>query len=288
MNILPNITFFGTPDIAVYVLEELAQKGIVPSLVVTNPDAPQGRKMILTETPVARFARDRGIPVLKPTTLKDEAVVTTLKKSGTELFIVAAYGKIIPKTILDIPAHGTLNMHPSLLPHLRGASPIRSALLTNTYPTGVSIMVLTEGLDEGPILAQEEVHIPEAEWPMRGRALDELLARRGGTLLAETLPHWIAGTIIPREQDAHGATYCTKITKDKAQIDLSENPEENLRKIRAFDGWPGAYYFHEKTDGTRIRVKIIDAQIQNGTLLLTRVVPEGKKEMTYEDFVRGI
>jgi methionyl-tRNA formyltransferase len=283
----PKIVFFGTPDIAVYVLEELEHAGILPALIVTNPDAPQGRKMLMTETPAARFARERTIPVLKPSTLKDPDITKALQDSGAELFIVAAYGKIIPQSILDIPQHGTLNMHPSLLPKLRGASPIRSAILENEYPTGVSIMVLTQGLDEGPIVAQETADIPPAEWPVRGRELDERLARMGGTLLADVLPDWLAGTLAPETQDDAHATYCTKITKDMACIDLNDAPQTNLRKIRAFDGWPGAYYFHEK-DGMYIRVKIVDAKIREGALVLTRVTPEGKKEMPYEDFLRGL
>ena len=282
----PNIVFFGTPDIAVFVLEELEKIGIVPSLIVTNPDAPQGRKMIMTETPVAQFAHAHGIPVLKPASLRDAEITKTLEHSGAELFIVAAYGKIIPNAILNIPTHGTLNMHPSLLPKLRGASPIRSAILTNEYPTGVSIMMLTEGLDEGPILAQEVIDIPDSEWPIRGRVLDEKLARAGGTLLGETIPQWIEGLISPQEQSAEGATYCTKITKEMGLINLAEDPVFNLRKIRAFDGWPGTYYFHE-SDNKRIRVKICDAEIENGKLVITRVIPEGKKEMSYTDFLRG-
>jgi methionyl-tRNA formyltransferase len=283
----PKIVFFGTPDIAVYVLEELENTGILPSLIVTNPDAPQGRKMLLTETPVARFAQARNIPVLKPSTLKDPDITTALQDSAAELFIVAAYGKIIPQAILHIPKHGTLNMHPSLLPKLRGASPIRSAILENEYPTGVSVMVLTQGLDEGPIVVQKTAEISSAEWPMRGRELDERLARMGGILLADVLPDWLAGTLAPETQDDAHATYCTKITKDMACIDLEDDPQTNLRKICAFDGWPGAYYFHEK-DGMRIRVKIVDAKIREGALVLTRVIPEGKKEMPYEDFLRGL
>ncbi len=282
----PNFVFFGTPDIAVFVLEELEKAGLVPSLVVTNPDAPQGRKMVMTETPVAQFASERMIPVLKPTSLRDAETIKILQDSHAELFVVAAYGKIIPNAVLDIPRHKTLNMHPSLLPKLRGASPIRSALLNNEYPTGVSIMVLTEGLDAGPIIAQEVVDIPASQWPMRGRTLDERLARAGGALLSRVIPQWMEGAIPAQEQDATQATYCTKITKEMGLVDLNDDPASNLRKIRAFDGWPGTYFFHEK-NGARIRVKIIDVEMQNDTLVITRVIPEGKKEMPYLDFLRG-
>jgi methionyl-tRNA formyltransferase len=283
---MPKIVFFGTPDIAVHVLEELERAGIVPALVVTNPDTAQGRKLVLTETPVARFAREHSIPILKPTTLKDATVAAALQNSGAELYIVAAYGKIIPSSILSIPKYGTLNVHPSLLPRLRGASPIRSAILENEYPTGVTIMVLTEGLDEGPIVAQEVADIPKETWPLHGRILDEKLARMGGRLLACVLPAWITGTLTPAEQDHAHATYCKKITKDMAEIDLAADPAENLRKIRAFDGWPGAYFFHHK-NGQRIRIKIADAEMRDAVLVLTRIIPEGRKEMAYEDWMRS-
>lgn len=284
-NSLPKIAFFGTPNIAVWVLEELEKKGIVPSLVITNPDTPQGRKLILTETPVALWATGRNIPVHKPVTLRDDTVITLLRESGCELFIVAAYGKIIPESILDIPTYKTLNVHPSLLPKLRGASPIRSAILHNVFPTGVSIMILTKGVDEGPILAQEGEEIALTEWPIQGSILDERLARHGGVLLAQTIPQWVAGEIVPQEQDHTEATFSEKITKEMGLIDLSDNPETNLRKIRAFDGWPGTYFFHTDADGSNVRIKIIDAEINDSKLNILRIIPEGKKEMDYKDFM---
>lgn len=282
----PTIAFFGTPQIAVWVLEELEKNGILPSLVVTNPDAPSGRKMLLTPSPVSEWARAHGINTLKPATLNDIGVQEALQNSGSDIYIVAAYGKIIPQSILDIPVHKTLNVHPSLLPAFRGASPIRSAILEDANPTGVTIMILTSGIDEGPILAQEAVLIPKEEWPLKGLLLDELLARRGGALLAKTIPDWVAGRITPSEQPHEEATYSKKITKEMGLISLSDDPYTNLRKIRAFDGWPGTYFFHEK-NGVSIRIKIVDAHIENDTLYIDRIIPEGKKEMSYEDFLKS-
>lgn len=283
---IPRIAFFGTPDIGVYVLDELEHAGIVPTIVITNPDAPRGRKLVLTETPVAAWARERGIPCLKPESPDADDVLASLRKSGVELFIIAAYGKRIPSAILALPRYGALNVHPSLLPALRGASPIRSAILENVNPTGVSIMVPVERMDAGPVVAREEVRIPESEWPTRGRTLDELLARRGGALLARILPDWISGTLTAEAQDESRATYAKKITKEMGEIDVAADPSENLRKIRAFDGWPGAYFFTEK-GGRRIRVKIVDARLTDGSLVITRVIPEGKQEMDYETFLRS-
>jgi len=279
--------FFGSPQIAVWVLEELEKSGLLPSLVVTNPDAPQGRKMILTETPVAQWASSRKIRTMKPTTLRDNSIEEELKQSSCDLFVVAAYGKIIPENILNIPKYKTINMHPSLLPKLRGASPIRSAILEDMNPTGISIMILTAGMDEGPILAQEEILIPKEAWPIRGNELDELLAKRGGELLAKTILDWILGNIPPKEQAHVEATYSTKIIKEMGLIDLAGDPYQNLLKIRAFDGWPGTYFFTEKA-GKQVRIKIIDAHLaDDGTLQITRIIPEGKKEMSFEDFMRS-
>jgi methionyl-tRNA formyltransferase len=278
--------FFGTPDIAVFVLEELANAGYRPSLIVTNPDAPKGRKHMLTPPPTKVWAAVHAIPVLQPESLKDGAAQTILRDGDFDLFIVAAYGKLIPKDILDIPKHGTLNVHPSLLPALRGASPIRSAILQDIRETGVTIMLMDELLDHGPILAQENVVIEKGAWPLRGHALDELLARKGGVLLVETIPQWLAGEITLVEQDHARATFCTKISKEMGELDLSSDPYQNLLKIRAFDGWPGTYFFAEK-NGKRVRVKIVDAELApDGSLRILRVIPEGRKEMMYDDFSR--
>lgn len=279
----PKIAFFGTPHLSVWVLDELEAKGILPSLVITNPDTPQGRKMRLTPTPVAVWADTRNIPVLKLPSLKTPEVENELKASGCELFIVAAYGKLIPQNILDIPKYKTLNTHPSLLPLLRGASPVRSAILQDMNPTGVTIMELTAGMDEGPILVQEEIEIPKESWPIRGDELDEILFKKGGKILAEVLPSWINGEIAVQEQDHSLATYCTKITKEMGELDLTADPYQNLLKIRAFDGWPGTFFFTEK-NGEKIRVKIADATIENSALVITKIIPEGKKETTFTEY----
>ena len=276
--------FFGTPQLSVWVLDELEKAGILPTLIVTNLDAPQGRKMLMTPTPVAVWAEARNIPILKLPSLKTPEVEAELKASGCELFIVAAYGKLIPQNILDIPKYKTLNTHPSLLPLLRGASPVRSAILQDMNPTGVTIMELTLGMDEGPTLTQEEVTIPKEAWPIRGNELDEILFKKGGKMLAEILPAWTDGTCTPQEQDHTKATYCTKITKETGELDLTADPYQNLLKIRAFDGWPGTYFFIEK-NGEKIRIKVIDATIENSALVITKIIPEGKKEMDYKDFV---
>ncbi len=279
--------FFGTPSIAVIVLDELKQAGYVPSLVVTNPDALVGRKQILTPPPAKVWATENNVPVIQPTSLRDAATLPELTNTSWDLIIVAAYGKLIPAWLLDLPQHGVLNVHPSLLPALRGASPIRSAILQNIRETGVTIMKLDAELDHGPIIAQLPANIPAEHWPVAGSILDEGLAHQGGALLAKILPDWIAGTLPATEQNHTEATFCTKIDKSMSQlvIDPSNLPTgtialEYLCKIRAFDGWPETFFIH---DGKRIKIKNATLAADN-TLIITRIVPEGKNEMDWEQY----
>ncbi len=283
------IAFFGTPEFSVDILRELEKAHIVPSLVVTAPDAPRGRHLVLTPPEAKVWAQEHDIPVLQPTTLrltsKEDNDRDALYNSEWDLFIVASYGKILPQTLLDIPRHGTLNVHPSLLPLYRGASPIRSAILEdNKAAVGVTIMQLTEGLDEGPIIAQGRVETEE--WPPHALVLEKLLAHEGGELLAEAIPLWVAGGITPEAQDNAQATFSSKITKEMGEIDLAGDPYQNFLKIRALEGWPGTYFFVEKT-GKKMRVKITDASYADGTLHIEKVIPEGKNEMSYEQFQKS-
>lgn len=282
----PRIAFFGTPSIATAVLDALKAANLSPDLIVTNPDRPQGRSLSLTPPPAKVWALTHDIPVLQPIRPSEEHVLT-LKKHEWDLFVVVAYGALIPKALLEIPIHGTLNMHPSLLPKLRGPSPIRSAILNDIRETGVSIMLMDEELDHGPILAQEQVAISESSWPLPGGELDTLLAERGGALLAETIPKWLSGTVTPVTQDHDAATYTKKITKDMGELKIDPYALPNgtkaydlLLKIRAFDGWPGTFFFHSEK-----RIKIIRAELdEEGTLRIMRIVPEGKQEMDFDAY----
>ncbi len=275
--------YFGTPEFAAIILDELEAAGYLPTLIVTAPPKPKGRKLVLTPSEVEVWGKTHDIPVITPTTLKNEEITTLLQKEEAHLFVVAAYGKIIPKTILDIPTHGVINVHPSLLPKFRGSSPIESAILSDETRTGVTIMQLDEEMDHGPVIAQRERII--ANWPPRGSELTRDLAHFGGKLLAEIIPEWLNG-LKAFPQDHSRATFTKKITKEDGLIDLSADPLFNYKKIRAYDEWPGAYFFLER-NGKEIRVKITNAEYRNGALTILRVVPEGKKEMSYEDFLRG-
>lgn len=282
------IAFWGTSRISIIVLDEMARNEILPSLIITAPPRPKGRGLELSPSEVKIWADAHGIPTLEPSEIKSEEFLKTLG-TNWDLFVIVSYGKIIPRTILDIPKHGTLNVHPSLLPELRGASPIQSAILEDApiggpHEAGVTIMLIDEEVDHGPIVAQEKIMIPD--WPPKGSALEETLGNLGGKLLVKTIPLWILGSITPTEQDHRKATYTKKITKGSGHISLDDNPARMYRKIRAFDIWPRAYFLTERS-GRQIRVVVTEAHLSDEKLILDRVIPEGKKEMAYEDFLRG-
>jgi methionyl-tRNA formyltransferase len=274
--------FFGTPQFAVGVLDELEKKGFVPSLVVTAPDKPRGRKLIVTPPEVRVWAQKRNIPVLQPEKLDR---TFDFQLSAFDVFLVVAYGKIIPKSILEIPKHGTLNVHPSLLPRLRGASPIQSAILTEEK-TGVSIMLLDEEMDHGPIVAQKEYACSkDICWPPKASELEPALAKLGGKMLADTLPRYVEGEITPVPQDHSQATFTKKIQKEDGLLNLSDDGLKNFRKIQAFNVWPRAYFF-EEISGKKMRIIVTDAAIENEKLIIKKVLPEGQKETSYAEFLK--
>ncbi|HWO07020.1 MAG TPA: methionyl-tRNA formyltransferase [Candidatus Paceibacterota bacterium] len=275
--------FFGTDPLAEEVLNALERADMRPTLVVASPDKTARDRSVVFPTE-KKWAQERGIAVMQPHKISQECI-DDLAREEWDLFVVASYGKILRRALLDIPKRGTLNVHPSLLPRLRGPSPIRSAILRDEKETGVSVMLLDDEMDHGPLLAQRSVLI--VDWPPRGRDLDALLAREGGTLLAEVVPQWMSGMIKAQEQDHSKATYCSAFTKEDGKLDLIDgDPYQNLLKIRAFDGWPGTFAYFER-NGERIRVSIIDAHLKNGALVIDMVKPEGKREMPYADFMRS-
>lgn len=276
------LAFFGTFPLAEEVLDALEVAELTPQLVVAGKDRLDRKKNIIP-SPEKAWALARGIPVLQPEKI-DDAFLSELQKDTWDAFIVASYGKILPKALLDIPKSGTINLHPSLLPKLRGPSPIRSAILNDEKEVGVSIMILDDKMDHGPLIGQKIVPVPE--WPPRGTELDAILAREGAQLLAEVLPKYFAGEIMPKEQDHSQATYCTIFTRTDGEIDLKDDAYRNLLKIRAFDGWPGTFAFFDR-NGEKVRVVIIDAHVENGKLILDIVKPEGKPAMPYQDFLNS-
>ena len=283
--------FFGTSELSVKVLDILIKNGYTPGLIITPPDKPKGRKMILTPPPVKVFAQKHNLKIIQPEKLNLDIQCPS---EDFDLFIVASYGKIIPKSILDIPKLGTLNVHPSLLPKFRGPSPIQSFILSGQEKTGVAIMLMDEQVDHGSILAQQnlEAKLPSSlgslasKW-LNAKQLEEKLAELGGQMLVDVIPKWISGNIKPQEQDHDQATFTKKINKEDGLFDLGkDSPEIIYRKFLAFQPWPGIYYFTEK-NGKKIRVIITNMEMsESGQLKIKKVKPEGKNEMEYEKFMK--
>jgi len=281
--------FFGTGPLAESVLATLVRAGYVPTLVVTKPDTPQGRHMQITSPHIKTWAEMNHISTYQPETLKELPTDSPLHTETCDLFIVASYGKMIPDDILNLPKKGVLNVHPSLLPRYRGPSPIESALLDGVLTTGVSIMKLDSGMDSGPILVQSAFIInPSTTSGM----LEVECGQLGGDLLVQVLPHYLDGTLVPKEQEGE-ITVCKKITKELGEITLTTNGAEVQRKFRALTPWPSVYFFVEHKD-KKIRVKVTSVNLLlSGSETLTaadvilKVTPEGKHEMSFEDFKRG-
>jgi len=275
------IAFLGTPEFAVKILEEMKKGGLTPSLIITAPDKPKRRKLALTPPPVKVWADKEKIPSLQPDKLKD--ICKELKKGDWDLFVLAAFGKIISKEIIEIPKHGILNVHPSILPEYRGSSPIQSAILAGDEEIGVTIMLLDEELDHGPIIATQKL---PSSGNLDYKEAEEQLARLGGELLISATLPWTKGEIKATEQDHDKATFTKKIKKEDALIDWNDDQKLIERKIRAFYPWPGAYFFLEK-DGKPLRIIVTKASLKEGKLYLEKIKPEGKKEMMFSDFIKG-
>lgn len=244
----PLFAFLGSSVDSKFALEALARHGLEPAVVVDTKELP------------------------------DE-----LYNTEWDFILVCSYGKILPKRLLDLPKHGVINIHPSLLPKFRGPSPYVSNILADERTTGVSVMLLEEKMDAGPILAQARIEIEEADWPPKGLVLSEMLFTEGINLLAEVLPDYLSGALTPTPQDESQATYTSKFTDEDALLDMSK-PRESYLKIKAFDKSPRAHFINEKGK----RVVVTDAAWQDGQFEILKVLPEGKKEMGYEEYLRGI
>ncbi len=281
------IAYFGTSEFSVIVLDELKKLGVLPDLVVTTVDKPVGRKMILTPNPTKVWAENNSVEYTSPEKLKDESFLK--KISEYNLFIVASYGKIIPKAVIDMPKYHVLNVHPSLLPKYRGPSPLQEQIINNEKEVGVTIMMIDEQVDHGAIIAQEKVDVPS--WPVGFRKLEEVLGKEGARIITNILPDWIQGKINPKEQDHTEATITKKIEKSDGFLVLPDGyiweRYEDYLKYLAYEEWPGTYFEIEK-EGKKIRVIIKKASWKNDVFEIERVVPEGKKEMDYKDFLRGL
>jgi methionyl-tRNA formyltransferase len=242
------LVFAGTPEFARASLEALVESGRQPAAVYTQPDRPAGRGKKLTASPVKRHAVEHGIPVYQPASLRDDAAVEELRALQPDLLIVAAYGLILPQAVLDIPTHGCINVHASILPRWRGAAPIQAAILAGDATTGISLMRMTAGLDCGPVYHIDEIAIGAGE---TAGELHDRLAALGANALVEHLDDIIAGRLQAVDQDDSLATYAPKIDKQDAEIDWGLPAAEVARRVRAYNPFPGAFT-HERE--TRLKV----------------------------------
>src|SRR5438876_10530722 len=233
-----SIVFLGTPTFAVPALVRLVEDRHRIAAVITQPDRSAGRSRQARPSPVKIAAQTLGLPVLQPESLRSPEFIEALRKLSPDVIVVAAYGQILRQSVLDIPARGVLNIHPSLLPRWRGASPIPAAILAGDERTGISIMLMDPGMDSGPLLAQTEVAIGDEDTTL---SLSEWLASAGADLLARTLPHWLSGALSPKPQNDELATFCALLRKEDGVIDWGVPATEIWRRVRAYNPWPGAY-----------------------------------------------
>ncbi len=247
------IVFFGSSRFSQYVLDELKNADFFPILDIASAKEP--------------------LPPLE-----------TLRELEPDVFVVASFGKILPKELIELPKYQTLNVHPSLLPELRGPAPIQNLIL-GKGEVGITIMRMDEKMDHGPIVAQEKVAIEP--WPDHYDVVEEKLGRAGGRLLSDTLVAWVEGLAGESAQDEAKATFVKMIKKEDGLLDLNDEAEKNLRKVLAYSTWPGAYFFFKRKTGEEVRIVVRDAEIREDKFHPLRVVPAGKKEMLWDDFLRG-
>jgi methionyl-tRNA formyltransferase len=251
------IVFMGTPEFGAIILKKIAESEYKPTLVLTETDKPVGRKKIITPPPVKVLAEDLDIKIIQPERI--ENCKLEIEKLKPDLGIVAAYGRIITKDILNIPKYGFLNVHPSLLPKYRGSSPIQAAILNGDTETGVTIMLLDEKLDHGSVISQAKTAIgPEESY----EKLHNKLADLGSDLLVKTIPSWVSGEIKPLPQDENEATYTKELTRDDGKIHWEKSAEEIEGQIRAFNIWPNSFTDCDDNIFNIKRMKIWKAKVQ--------------------------
>ena len=301
------IIFMGTPEFAVPCLEQLVHNQYKVVAVYTKPDKPVGRGRSSIPSPVKKVALARELPVVQPVGLKGKEVLTQLAEFHPDVIVVAAFGQILPQSVLDIPSRGCINIHASLLPRFRGASPVTAAILAGEEFAGISIMLMEKGLDTGPVLARAQVSISQQDTT---GSLTVKLSLIASQMLLEVLPRWFRGELTPQPQNEAEATYCGSVSKEEGEIDWRLSAADIWRRVRAFQPWPGGY-----TRWQGRRLEIIEAvplpedagleagrvvaltpaekgaafgiKAGNGILGVLRVQLAGKQAMSAAEFLRG-
>lgn len=294
-----NIVFMGSPDFALPVLRALAQQYQVVG-VVTQPDRASGRGRGIQMPPVKTLALELGIPVMQPEKLRAPEAMEQLRVWNPDLIVVAAFGQILKKDVLDLPLFGCINVHASLLPRWRGAAPIHAAILHGDKEIGVTIMKMDVGLDTGPMLAKRSICLSADD---TAGPITETLSHLGADLLIETLPDYLSGKLTPQPQPAEGATYAPMLKKEEGKLDFTRDVNQLERQVRAFNPWPGAFM---DFDGASLKihkahVEMGDSSVGQrliyrdqpavgaggGLLILDEVQPAGKKSMSGRSFLIG-
>ena len=294
----------GTPDFSVGALESIINAGHEVIAVVTQPDKPKGRSGQMQFSPVKECALKYNIPVFQPEKVKTPEAIAKLRQYGADIFVVAAFGQIVSKEILDMPRFGCVNIHASLLPKYRGAAPINQVIIDGEEYTGVTIMQMDEGIDTGDMLAKKVIPIDKKE---TAESLFDKLAKVGAELIVETLPKIEAGEIIPEKQDESQACYAKMMKKSLGKIDWTKQAVEIERLVRGLNSWPSAYTYYNGTSvklwdcdvvetaktveasGTIVNVTkdYFDVATGDGVLRINELQLEGKKRMDTKSFLLG-
>lgn len=294
------IVFMGSPDFAVPSLRLLAQHYPVVG-VVTQPDRPAGRGRILTPPPVKVLAQSLGIDIIQPEKLREPEAQARLHSWAPDLIVVAAFGQILRKSVLELPPFGCVNVHASLLPRWRGAAPIQAAILHGDAVSGATIMLMDAGIDTGPMLAQSQTDIQPDE---TAGQLSERLAELGARLLIETLPGYLSGSIGPQPQGEAQSTYAPMLTKEEGQLDFNRAADDLERRVRAYQPWPGTYIDWQGQPLKILRAHCAPCQpgepgarclvdggpavvTSDGCLVFDELQPAGKRPMPGREFLRG-
>ena len=296
---MTTVVFMGSPDFSLPALRTLAKTYDVLG-VVTQPDRASGRGRELKEPPVKKLALELGIPVIQPEKLRQPEAVEQLRAWNPDLIVVAAFGQILRKEVLDLPRFGCINVHASLLPRWRGAAPINAAILHGDEETGVTIMLMDVGLDTGPMLSRQSIRLSRDD---TAGSVFEKLSQLGADLLIQTLPNYLSGKLSPTPQPEEGVTYAPMIKKEEGRLNFTQDVNELERRVRAFNPWPGAFM---DLDGMllkihRARVEAGEAGAgqrlafhdqpavgaRGGLLILEEVQPAGKKRMSGHAFQAG-
>jgi methionyl-tRNA formyltransferase len=301
---MTKIIFMGTPDFAVPVLRQVINDGFEVIAVVTQPDRPVGRKKVMTPPPVKVEAEKQGIPIYQPEKIREKNELEKVLALKPDLVITAAFGQILPKELLEAPAHGCINVHASLLPDLRGGAPIHYAILEGKKKTGITIMYMAEKLDAGDIITQVEVPITEED---NVGTLHDKLSLAGSKLLSETLPLLLEGKLTATPQDETLATFAPNIKREQEKIDWTKTGEEIYNHIRGLNPWPVSFtildgkilkiWNAEKisgkasdTPGTIVQVTQEGITVITGDdtqIRIKELQPSGKTKMSVADFLRG-